>query len=68
MTLYSAQQYHQMPRHGIPWFLSGGGLCSGNHLHTGAFIRSRADPEIDHPDIQFHFLPSQEIINYNSYN
>ena len=50
-----------MPFIGLQWFLSGTGVCAGNHLHAGAFIRSRADPEIDHPDIQYHFLPSQVI-------
>ncbi|XP_034514366.1 choline dehydrogenase, mitochondrial isoform X2 [Ailuropoda melanoleuca] len=29
------------------------------HLETGGFIRSR--PGVPHPDIQFHFLPSQVI-------
>ena len=50
-----------MPVIGAQWFLTGTGICAGNHLHAGAFIRSRADPEIDHPDIQYHFLPSQVI-------
>ena len=29
------------------------------HLESGGFIRSR--PHVTHPDIQFHFLPSQVI-------
>lgn len=29
------------------------------HLESGGFIRSR--PQVQHPDIQFHFLPSQVI-------
>lgn len=29
------------------------------HLESGGFIRSR--PGVPHPDIQFHFLPSQVI-------
>lgn len=29
------------------------------HLESGGFIRSR--PHVSHPDIQFHFLPSQVI-------
>jgi len=61
LTLYSAQQPHNMVRIGAQWFLTRKGICAGNQLHAGAFIRSRADPEIDHPDIQFHFLPSQVI-------
>nr|XP_042140196.1 choline dehydrogenase, mitochondrial [Peromyscus maniculatus bairdii] len=36
---------------------SGDGATS--HLETGGFIRSR--PGVPHPDIQFHFLPSQVI-------
>ena len=53
-----------MPIIGAQWFLTGTGVCAGNHLHTGAFIRSRADPELDHPDIQFHFLPRNRLLNY----
>lgn len=38
-------------------------LSSGDgataHLETGGFIRSQ--PGVTHPDIQFHFLPSQVI-------
>jgi len=59
--LCSSQQYHNMARIGAQWFLTRKGICAGNQLHAGAFIRSRADTEIDHPDIQFHFLPSQVI-------
>ena len=62
VTLYSCQQYHKMPIIGAQWFLTGTGVCAGNHLHTGAFIRSRADPELDHPDIQFHFLPRNQLL------
>lgn len=29
------------------------------HLESGGFIRS--EPGVPHPDIQFHFLPSQVI-------
>ena len=61
VTLYSSQKIHNMVKIGAQWFLTRKGICAGNHLHAGAFIRSRADPEIDHPDIQFHFLPSQVI-------
>lgn len=32
------------------------GLGASSHLETGGFARSRDDT--DHPDIQFHFLPS----------
>ena len=38
-------------------FLSGPTATS--HLESGGFARSR--PGIEHPDIMFHFLPSQVI-------
>lgn len=60
-SLYKFQHFPLMQAIGVEWFLRGKGVCAGNHLHAGAFIRSRADPEINHPDIQFHFLPSQVI-------
>ena len=48
-----------MAKIGIEWFLTRKGICSGNHFHAGAFIRSRAD--ISHPDIQYHFVPTQVV-------
>ena len=75
-SLYKYQHIPWMQAIGVQWFLQGKGVCAGNHMHAGAFIRSRfkiehfllqkqkyfrADPEINHPDIQFHFLPSQVI-------
>lgn len=35
------------------------GFGATAHLESGGFIRSR--PGVTHPDIQFHFLPSQVI-------
>lgn len=35
------------------------GYGASSHLESGGFIRSR--PNVTHPDIQFHFLPSQVI-------
>ena len=40
---------------GLQWLLSGTGLGASNQFEAGAFIRSRAG--IEHPDIQYHFLP-----------
>lgn len=40
---------------GLQWLLRGTGLGATNHFEAGAFIRSRAG--IEHPDIQYHFLP-----------
>jgi choline dehydrogenase len=45
---------------GVTWFINNDkGACRTAHLEAGGFIRSEAG--IRHPDIQFHFLPSQVI-------
>ncbi|XP_060622040.2 choline dehydrogenase, mitochondrial [Anolis sagrei] len=59
ITLYKAQKPLQMIMIGLEWFLKSTGKGASAHLETGGFIRSR--PKISHPDIQFHFLPSQVI-------
>lgn len=41
---------------GLQWFLTRTGLAASSHLEAGAFISSSHD--VDHPDIQYHFLPS----------
>ncbi|XP_072169809.1 choline dehydrogenase, mitochondrial-like [Diadema setosum] len=58
ITLYTAQWKfpHNMIRIGLQWFLFQNGLAASPHLEAGGFIRSR--PGVEHPDIQFHFLPS----------
>lgn len=58
ITLYSAQWKfpHNMVRIGLEWFLRQTGDGATAHLESGGFIRSR--PGVEHPDIQFHFLPS----------
>ena len=40
---------------GAQWFLSQSGPAASNHFEAGAFIRSRAG--IEHPDLQFTFMP-----------
>lgn len=59
ITLYSAQQPVNMIRIGAEWLLKQTGMGATTHLHAGGFIRSQAG--VDHPDIQYHFLPSQVI-------
>jgi len=59
VTLYSDQKGLRMIKVGLQWFLNQTGSASTAHLETGGFIRSR--PGVEHPDIQFHFLPSQVI-------
>ena len=45
-----------MIRIGLQWFLTKTGDAATPHLEAGAFIRG--GPGVEHPDIQFHFLPS----------
>uniref|UniRef100_A0A8C4X0E7 Choline dehydrogenase n=1 Tax=Eptatretus burgeri TaxID=7764 RepID=A0A8C4X0E7_EPTBU len=59
ITLYRAQKPLRMLAIGIEWMLKFTGQGSSAHLHTGGFIRSA--PGVLHPDVQFHFLPSQVI-------
>ena len=60
VTLY---RYTQQPRktlEGMKWFADHDwGACRTAHLEAGGFLRSTAG--VRHPDIQYHFLPSQVI-------
>lgn len=40
---------------GVEWLLKGTGPAATNHFEAGGFITSR--PEIEHPDIQYTFMP-----------
>lgn len=40
---------------GLQWFLNKSGPAASNHFEAGGFIRSRAG--IEHPDLQFTFMP-----------
>jgi choline dehydrogenase len=40
---------------GVEWILKGTGPAATNHFEAGGFISSR--PEIEHPDIQYTFMP-----------
>ncbi|XP_063147848.1 choline dehydrogenase, mitochondrial [Candoia aspera] len=59
LTLYKSQKPLQMIKIGLEWFWKCTGDGATAHLESGGFIRSR--PGVPHPDIQFHFLPSQVI-------
>ncbi|KAK7819748.1 hypothetical protein U0070_012354 [Myodes glareolus] len=59
ITLHSAQKPLRRVCIGLEWLWRFTGDGATAHLETGGFIRSR--PGIPHPDIQFHFLPSQVI-------
>lgn len=56
ITLFSVSNPLKKIAVGLQWFLTQTGLASSSHLEAGAFISSRND--VEHPDIQYHFLPS----------
>lgn len=56
VTLVDAMRPHNMVRIGLRWFMRHDGPAASSHLEAGGFIRSRVG--IEHPDIQFHFLPA----------
>lgn len=59
ITLHSAQKPLRKVQIGLEWLWRFTGYGATAHLETGGFIRSQ--PGVPHPDIQFHFLPSQVI-------
>ncbi|XP_077588368.1 choline dehydrogenase, mitochondrial [Stigmatopora nigra] len=59
ITLYKAQKPFHMVKIGLEWLSVFTGYGATAHLESGGFIRSGA--RVPHPDIQFHFLPSQVI-------
>ncbi|MET1027965.1 MAG: choline dehydrogenase [Dongiaceae bacterium] len=56
ITLYTYTKPIPMALAGVQWFLTRSGVCTSAHLEAGGFIRSQAG--IEHPNLQFHFLPS----------
>ncbi|TAL65531.1 MAG: choline dehydrogenase [Legionella sp.] len=56
ITLHSVANPLKKMSVGLQWFLTGRGLAASSHLEAGAFISTRHD--IEHPDLQYHFLPS----------
>jgi choline dehydrogenase len=56
LTLFSATKLPSMIAIGLRWFLFQSGVGASSHLEAGGFVRSR--PDVPHPDVQFHFLPS----------
>ncbi|WP_227664594.1 choline dehydrogenase [Marinobacter litoralis] len=60
VTLYKYTTQPGKTIAGVKWFLNHDwGACRTAHLEAGGFIRSEAG--VQHPDIQYHFLPSQVI-------
>ncbi len=56
VSLNSYAKPHLMAKIGIEWLLLKRGIAASNPFHVGAFLRSR--PEVEHPDIQIHFVPA----------
>ncbi|WP_319802689.1 GMC oxidoreductase [Marinobacter nanhaiticus] len=60
VTLYKYTTQPGKTIAGVKWFLNHDwGACRTAHLEAGGFIRTEAG--VRHPDIQFHFLPSQVL-------
>ena len=57
VTLLKDQKFPRMIQVGLQWFYNQTGAAGTTHLESGGFTRSR--PGVAHPDIMFHFLPSQ---------
>ncbi|MCY7306638.1 MAG: choline dehydrogenase [Rhodoferax sp.] len=55
ITLYSALNPLVKAKIGMEWLLFQTGLGATNHFESGGFIRSEAG--VQHPDLQYHFLP-----------
>ena len=55
ITLYAARNPLVQLGIGLRWLLFGTGLGATNHFESGGFIRSEAG--VQHPDLQYHFLP-----------
>jgi choline dehydrogenase len=64
ISLYAAQRPWNKLRIGLEWILFKRGLGATSHFEAGAFIRSRAG--VEHPDLQYHFLPI--AVNYDGTN
>jgi len=59
VTLLQDQKFPKMLSVGLQWFWNQTGSGATTHIESGGFTRSR--PGVAHPDIMFHFFPSQSI-------
>jgi len=55
VSLYSSMNPVGKVKIGMQWYLLHTGHGATNHFEAGGFIRSRAG--VQHPDLQYHFLP-----------
>lgn len=53
---YQWKYPHNMIRAGLDWFLNGKGIGATNHMEVGGFVRTNDD--VEHPNLQYHFLPA----------
>jgi choline dehydrogenase len=63
-TLYPSLRPWNKLRIGIDWLFFRRGLGTSSHFEAGGFVRSRAG--VEHPDLQYHFLPI--AMNYDGTN
>lgn len=61
ITLYPSLKPWNKLKIGMDWVFFRKGLGTTSHFEAGGFIRSRAG--VEHPDLQYHFLPI--AINYD---
>jgi choline dehydrogenase len=64
ISLYGAQHPLRKMLIGMEWIAARTGLGATSHFEAGGFIRSRAG--VEHPDLQYHFLPI--AMNYDGTN
>ncbi|WP_026988219.1 choline dehydrogenase [Fodinicurvata fenggangensis] len=64
VSLYSSTRLWNKAWVGLEWLLFKRGVGASNHFEAGGFIRSRAG--IEHPNLQYHFLPI--AMNYDGNN
>lgn len=64
ISLYPATKMLGQLKVGMEWMLTKGGIGASNMFEAGGFIRSK--PGVEHPDLQYHFLPI--AMNYDGSN
>lgn len=62
ISLYSALKPWKQLEIGLSWLLLKKGLGSTSHFESGGFIRTH--DQVEHPDLQYHFLPI--AMNYDA--
>ncbi len=55
VSLFPSLAWWRAPFIGAQWLFAGSGVGASNHFEAGGFIRS--NDQVQHPNVQFHFLP-----------